>query len=92
MRTHDMRTLPSKPVLPVTDNALVPVSDTQTQLEKLDPSHDQYLPLLRDLLIHPGLKLHVQGLHRSGLEDFVELLDKVTKANTDVQWVDLTPN
>ena len=71
---------------------LAPVSDTQTQLEKLDPSHDQYLPLLRDLLIHPDLKLHVQGLHRSGLEDFVELLDKVTKANIDVQRVDLTPD
>ena len=54
------------------------------RLEKLDPSDDNYRPLLRELLNHRGLKLHVRALRGSGLEEFIEVLDKVSKVNINI--------
>ena len=54
------------------------------RLEKLDPSDDNYRPLLRELLNHRGLKLHVRALRRSGLEEFIEVLDKVGEVNINI--------
>ena len=60
------------------------VSDIQQRLEKLDPYDDNYLPVLRELLNHQGLRPHVQGLDESGLEKFIEILDRVSVTDTDV--------
>ena len=60
------------------------VSDIQQRLEKLDPSDDSYLPVLRELLIHQGLRLYFQGLDESSLERFIEILDRVSVTDTDV--------
>lgn len=59
------------------------VSDTQKQLEILDPSDDKYRSLLHELLSNRDLKPYVQGLHGPDLEGFIELLDRVGKANID---------
>ena len=58
---------------------VAPVSDTKHRLEKLDPSSDEYRRLLSVLLTHPDLRSHIQGLHGSVLEGFVELLDQVSE-------------
>lgn len=63
---------------------LAQVSDAQQRLANLDPSDGHYQTLLRELLSHRELKTHVQGLDESGLEGFVELLDKVSKAGANV--------
>ena len=60
------------------------VSDIQQRLEELDPSDDNYLPVLHELLIHQGLRPHVQGLDESGLERLIEILDRVSASDTDV--------
>lgn len=72
-------------VLPVASNTSASVSAAQNQLEKLDLSDDDYQPLLRELLSHKGLRLHIQGLDGSKLEAFVELLDKVGNVDTDIR-------
>ena len=59
------------------------VSDIQQRLGNLDPSDNNYLPLLRELLSHQDLKPHVRNLHGSGLEGFIELLDRVSKVSID---------
>ena len=59
------------------------VSDIQQRLENLDPSDDNYLPLLREFLSHQDLEPHVRDLHGSGLEGFIELLDKVSKVSIE---------
>ena len=59
------------------------VSDTQQRFEELSPSDDGYQQHLYELLNHPDLRSHVQGLHGPDLERFVELLDKVSKADID---------
>ena len=62
------------------------VLDTQRQLENLsDPSDTQYRPLLHELLSHQDLKPYIQGLHGPGLEEFIELLDRVGEANVDTR-------
>ena len=61
-----------------------PVSDVQQRLENLDPSDENYLPVLRELLNHQGLRPHIQGLDESGLERFIEILDRVSVTDTDV--------
>ena len=60
------------------------VSDIQQRLEKLDLSDDSYLPLLRELLSHQGLRPHIQGLDEPGVEGFIESLDKASKADTEI--------
>ena len=72
-------------MLPTTSNMQASVSSIQGQLEKLDPSDGNYRPLLRELLSHQDLKQHVLSLDGSSLEGFVELLDKVGKADIDIR-------
>ena len=80
-----MQASPCNLILPITTNILASVSITHKQLEKLDPSDDEYLPLFCELLNHPDLRLHIQGLHGSALEGFVDLLDEVSKAAIDIR-------
>jgi len=61
------------------------ISDTQQRLEMLNPSDDNYRPLLYKLLSHQDLKPHIHSLDRPGLEGFIELLDKVGKVDADVR-------
>ena len=84
--------LPTELAVPVTSDMgmLTSVSETQKQLEKLDPSDDKYRLLLRELLSHQDLKPHIHGLDGPGLEGFVELLDKVGEADRDPPTVSLT--
>lgn len=83
--TCEMQACPCNLILPITTNILASVSITHKRLEKLDPSDDEYLPLFRELLNHPDLRLHIQGLHGSALEGFVDLLDEVSKAAIDIR-------
>ena len=74
------RIRPSEPIIGH-HSMVASVSDAQQQLEKLEPSDKEYRRLLYVLLNHQDLRSHVQGLHGSSLEGFIELLDKVSKAN-----------
>ncbi|KAF9646901.1 kinase-like protein [Thelephora ganbajun] len=69
------RTHPGEP-LPVTADVQIPVPDIQQQLEKSDPSNEEYRPLLDVLLSRQDLDPHIQNLQGSDLQSFVELLDK----------------
>lgn len=62
---------------PVTASASAQVSDIQQQLGKLDPSNEEYRPLLYGLLSHPHLKPHIVSLKEDNLQGFIELLDEV---------------
>jgi len=62
------------------------VSSIQQRLEVLNPVDADYRLLLSQLLDHEGLKPHVGDLQGSDLEGFVELLDKVSEANSDIHW------
>ena len=67
--------------LPVIAHSSNFVLGIQRRLENLDPSHEEYRPLLFTLLSHPELKPHVNGLQGHNLERFVGLLDKVGKSD-----------
>lgn len=77
------RTHTSEPLL-VTANVQTLVSDIQQQLKNLDPSNEEYRPLLYTLLSHQGLKPYVSSLQEDNLREFVELLDEVKKADTNL--------
>ena len=85
------QTCPSEPVpayrsLQSDMSAPALVSEVLEQIEKLDPSGVEYQLLLRELLDHQDLvEPRVQGLDRPRLEAFVELLDKVGQADTDIR-------
>jgi len=53
-------------------------------LEKFDPFNEEFRPLLYALLSHQGLTSHVQDLQGIELGSFVELLDKVSRADIDI--------
>ena len=61
-----------------------PVSDIRQQFEKLDPTDANYQQLLLELLSHQDLRSYIRGLQEPDLEEFVELLDKVSEANSDI--------
>ena len=62
------------------------VSRLKEQFDELNPSDDNYRLLLRELLIHQDLRLYVEGLHGSSLEEFVGLLDEVRKVDIGIHW------
>ena len=57
------------------------VPDIRRRLEELDPSNEEYRPLLYALLSHRDLEPHINSLLGDDLRGFVELLDKVGKAD-----------
>ena len=74
------RTRPSSP-LPAIADTPTQVLDIQQRLEKLDPSNEEYRPLLHALLVHQDLKPHIQSLRREDLQRFIELVDKAGKVD-----------
>ena len=77
------RTRASGP-LPVTVGTQTPVSDIQRRLKNLDPSNEEYRPLLYALLSHQDLRPYISSLREDGLQRFVELLDEVNRTNTNL--------
>ena len=75
-------TRPNGP-LSITADAQTIVSDIQQRLGIMDPSNEEYRPLVCALLGHRDLKSHVDSLQNGDLQGFIELLDEVGKANTD---------
>lgn len=67
----------SPPVIADVQTAIV--SDIQRRLENLDPSNEEYRPLLYALLDHPDLKPHIDGLRKGDLQGSIEFLNKVGK-------------
>ena len=49
----------------------------------MDPSNEGYRPLLYALLSHRDLKPYTDGLQKDGLQEFVEFLDNVSRADID---------
>jgi hypothetical protein len=77
---------------PVTADVPSPISDIRQRLENLEPSNEEYRPLLYALLSHRDLKPYIGGLQNSDLQRFVELLDEVGKADiyltsADITWI-----
>ena len=68
--------------LPVIADVQTLVSDIQQRLKNLNPSHEEYRPLLYALLSHQDLKPYIGSLRRVDLQQFIELLDEVKKADT----------
>ena len=66
---------------PVTANVPTLVSDIRRRLENLNPSNEEYRPLLYALLSHRDLDPHIDSLLGDDLRGFVELLDMVGKAD-----------
>ena len=66
---------------PVTADVPALVLDILQRLEDLDPSNEEYRPLLYALLSHRDLEPHINSLLGDDLRGFVELLDKVGKAD-----------
>ena len=74
------RTRPSGSPLATAD-VLILVSDIRRRLENLDPSNEEYRPLVYALLSHRDLEPHTNSLLGDGLQGFVKLLDKVGRAD-----------
>ena len=66
---------------PITADVLALVSDIRQRLEDLDPSNEEYRLLLYGLLSHRDLESHINSLLGDDLRGFVELLDKVGRAD-----------
>ena len=66
---------------PVTADVSTLVSEIRQRLKDLDPSNEEYRPLLYALLSHRDLEPHINSLLGDDLRGFVELLDKVDKAD-----------
>ena len=79
------RTCPDRPS-PTAADMSIPVLDIQEQLESLNNSDKDYRLLLHALLSHRDLRSHIEGLKRDDLQGFVELLDKVNKADVQTHW------
>ena len=79
------RMCPSKSP-PVTADVPTLVSDIRQRLEDLDPSKEEYRLLLYALLSHRDLEPHLNSLIGDDLRGFVELLDKVGKADIHRHW------
>ena len=82
-------TRPNGP-LPVTADVPTSVSDIRQWLENLDPSNEEYRPLLYALLSHRDLKAYIDNPQKRDLRGFIELLDEVCEANTDHTSADIT--
>ena len=66
----------------VTTDVKTLVSDIQQCLKTLDPPNEEYRPLLYALLDHADLKPHVNSLTGDDAQEFIGLLDRVSKADT----------
>lgn len=62
------------------------VSDVQRRLENLNPSNEDYRPLVSALLSHRDLKPHIDSLQKGDLAGFIELLDRVCKTDIHNCW------
>lgn len=54
------------------------LSEIGRQLDRLNPSNDEYRGLLLELLDRRDLRLHVSDLQEPELRGFIELLDNVS--------------
>ena len=82
---------------PVTADVSTQISDIRQRLEGLEPSNEEYRPLLYALLSHRDLNPYIGGLQNGDLQRFVELLDEVGKAaicftSTDITWIGAQPH
>ena len=77
--------------LPITADVQTLVSDIQQRLENIDSSNEEYRPLLYALLSHRNLGPHIDSLRKEDLQEFVDLLDKVGKIDTN-PTVLMSPN
>ena len=82
---------------PVTADVPSPISDIRQRLENLEPSDEEYRPLLYALLSHRDLNPYICGLQNGDLQRFVEFLDEVGKADiyftsTDITWIGAQPH
>ena len=66
---------------PATGYVPIPISDIQQRLEDLDSSNEEYRPYLYALLHHQDLDQYVSNIQGPNLRRFVELLDKVGRAD-----------
>ena len=72
------RTRPTEPQ-PVAADVQTTVLDIQQRFTNIDPSNEEYRPLLYALLAHRDLKPHIDDLRMDDLQGFIELLDEVRK-------------
>ena len=77
-------------VPPVTADVPSPISDIRQRLENLEPSDEEYRPLLYALLSHRDLNPYICGLQNGDLQRFVEFLDEVGKADIYFTSADIT--
>ena len=72
--------------LPVIVDVPTLVSDIRQRLENLDPSNEEYRPLIYALLTHRDLEPHINSLRKGDLQGFVELLNKVDNPDLRLYW------
>ena len=64
-----------------TTDFITPITDIRQRLEDLDSSNEEYRPFLYALLHHQDLEQYVSNIQGSNLRTFVDLLDKVGRAD-----------
>ena len=68
---------------PVTADVPTQISDIRQRLEGLEPSNEEYRPLLYAFLSHRNLKPYIDRPQNDDSQRFVELLDEVGKVDIE---------